>query len=108
MKKYIGILKFDNGTRIPAKVEAKDKAEALLKIATYCTAAMRRLISKTATMRKCAISVLKTAEWNTNVSTVPKCNNARKNKNTTGKTKPFAVGAAVVVIAILLLRRKKK
>ena len=37
MKKYIGILKFDNGTRIPAKVEAKDKAEALLKIATYCT-----------------------------------------------------------------------
>lgn len=34
MKKYIGILKFDNGTRIPAKVEAKDKAEALLKIAT--------------------------------------------------------------------------
>lgn len=41
MKKYIGILKFDNGTKIPAKVEAKveakDKAEALLKIATYCT-----------------------------------------------------------------------
>jgi type I restriction-modification system DNA methylase subunit len=29
MKKYIGILKFDNGTRIPAKVEANDKAEAL-------------------------------------------------------------------------------
>lgn len=37
MKKYIGILKFDNGTKIPAKVEAEDKAEALLKIATYCT-----------------------------------------------------------------------
>lgn len=36
MKKYIGILKFDNGTKIPAKVEAKDKAEALLKIAMYC------------------------------------------------------------------------
>lgn len=35
MKKYIGILKFDNGTKIPAKVEAKDKAEALMKIATY-------------------------------------------------------------------------
>ena len=25
------------GEEIPAKVEAKDKAEALLKIATYCT-----------------------------------------------------------------------
>ena len=37
MKKYIGILKFDNGTKIPAKVEAKDKAEALMKIATYCS-----------------------------------------------------------------------
>lgn len=37
MKKYIGILKFDNNTKIPAKVEAMDKAEALMKIATYCT-----------------------------------------------------------------------
>ena len=27
----------DNGTKIPAKVEAKDKAEALMKIATYCS-----------------------------------------------------------------------
>ena len=36
MKKYIGILKFDNGTKIPAKLGAKDKAEALRKIAEHC------------------------------------------------------------------------
>ncbi len=36
--KYIGIMKFDNGTAIPATVEAKDRADALLKIAKYCTA----------------------------------------------------------------------
>ncbi len=36
MKKYVAILTLDNGTRIPATLEAKDRAEALLKIAKYC------------------------------------------------------------------------
>lgn len=37
MNKYIGILRFNNGTKIPAKTEAENTSEALLKIATYCT-----------------------------------------------------------------------
>ena len=37
MKQYIGILTMDNGTKIPAMLEATDRAEALLKIATYCS-----------------------------------------------------------------------
>ena len=37
MKKYLGILKFDNDTKIPMQIEEKDKAVAFLKIATYCT-----------------------------------------------------------------------
>lgn len=37
MKQYIGILTMDNGTKIPAMLEATDRAEALLKIAKYCS-----------------------------------------------------------------------
>lgn len=37
-RNYIGILKFNNGTKIPAKLEALNNADALLKIAKYCEA----------------------------------------------------------------------
>ena len=32
MKKYVAVMKFDNGTEIPARLEAEDKADAFVKM----------------------------------------------------------------------------
>lgn len=35
---YIGILKLSNGVKIPARLEALNNADAMVKIAKYCEA----------------------------------------------------------------------